>query len=196
MAVNIAFSQLTFGPKIGYNTSKLSTEISDIKTELRNSPQIGFFLRMGKKIYLQPEINWLVQGGLFDGFLGGDGEKFSQTIHLNTLRVPLLIGHRLINLKVISLRAHLGPAASIVVNKDIDTYEGKDYIEPIKESNLQDIIWSAQVGVSMDILMLMLDIRYNFGISKVIKDVDYNNEQYGFDSRANGFTVSLAWKIL
>ena len=60
-----AFSQISFGPKVGYTTSELSVDKTDIKTSLKNSLQFGLFLRLGEDFYIQPEVNWLTQGGLF-----------------------------------------------------------------------------------------------------------------------------------
>ena len=60
-----AFAQISFGPKIGYNTSKLSIDKSDIKSDLKSSFQFGAFLRLGTKIYVQPEVNWVTEGGIF-----------------------------------------------------------------------------------------------------------------------------------
>ena len=66
-----AFSQISFGPKIGYNTAKLSLDRNDINSELKNNFQFGVFLRLGQKIYVQPELNWLTQGSIFKTPLTG-----------------------------------------------------------------------------------------------------------------------------
>lgn len=197
LAANTAFSQFTFGPKIGYNTSKLSVDRSDIKTDLKNSFQFGLFARFGKKYYLQPELNWLTQGGVFKNTEEQENlEKFDQEIKLKTVQVPVLIGVKLVNLKIMNLRAHAGPVASFVTDKEIDSKKLNDYFEPIKQADLKDIIWSAQIGLGVDVLMFTLDIRYNLGLNKVIGDINLENgERINFDSRASGFNVSLGWKI-
>ena len=195
-AASYANAQISFGPKIGYNTSKLSVDKSDIKTDLKNSFQFGVFLRLGNKIYVQPELTWLTQGGVFKK-PGDEGNlsPFKQEIDLKTVQVPALIGYELIDLKIANIRAFAGPVASFVTNKEIDSNESEGYIKPIQEADLKDILWSAQIGVGADVLMFTLDIRYNIGISKVLGDVEYEGEKLTFDSRASVFNVSLGWKI-
>ncbi len=197
LAANTAFSQFTFGPKIGYNTSRLSVDRSDIETNLKNSFQFGLFARMGTKYYLQPELNWLTQGGVFENNEEQeDLKKFDQEIKLKTVQVPVLVGVKLVNLKIMNLRAHAGPVASFVTNKEIDSKKLNDYFEPIKEADLKDIIWSAQIGLGVDVMMFTLDIRYNIGFNKVINDIEMDDGgRINFDSKASGFNVSLGWKI-
>ncbi len=196
-AASYANAQISFGPKIGYNTSKLSTDKSDIKTDLKNSFQFGLFLRLGSKIYVQPEINWLTQGGVFKKpGTEGNLSPFKQEIEMKTVQVPALLGYKLLNLKVANVRAFAGPVASFVTNKTIDSDDGQGYIEPIEQADLKDIIWSAQIGVGADVMMFTLDIRYNIGLSKVIGDVEYQDQTLTFDSKTSGFNVSLGWKIL
>lgn len=199
-ASTLVSAQISFGPKIGYNTSKLSIDKSDIKTELKNSFQFGLFARLGTKYYLQPELNWLTQGGVFKK-PGDEGSlsPFKQEIKLNTVQVPALIGIELIDLKVANIRAMAGPVASFVTNKEIESTDGDEYIKPIEQADIQDIVWSAQLGVGVDVLMFTLDVRYNLGLNKVIGEVDYEEngemKSLNFDSRTSGFNVSLGWKI-
>lgn len=180
-----AFSQITFGPKIGYNTSKLSTDKSDIKSDLRNSFQFGAFLRLGTKIYVQPEINWITEGGVFKQETGGI--NLEDEIKLSTIQIPFLVGLKAIDLKVANIRIFGGPAASIVTDK---TIEGPNDLG-ISVDHFEDLIWSLQIGAGVDVLMLSLDVRYNIGLSKVIENVG----PVTLDSKTNGFTVSLGWKI-
>ncbi|MCK4638410.1 MAG: hypothetical protein KAT33_03225, partial [Bacteroidales bacterium] len=83
-ASSMIFAQFTLGPKIGYNTSKLSVDQSEIETSLKNSFQFGIFARIGKfdsKLYVQPEINWLTQGGVFkQPSLSGGISPFEQEV--------------------------------------------------------------------------------------------------------------------
>ncbi len=203
LTVQVATAQFNFGIKIGYNTSKPSIDLSDIKTDLKNSFQFGLFARFGKKIYVQPELNWLTQGGIFKDETGQIWEDpFKQTVKLKTVQVPLMVGMRLINLKIVNFRAHLGPVASFVTKKDIETKDLDGWIDPIKQADIKDILWSAQVGLGVDVLMFTLDIRYNIGLSKMIKDVEFidpNTQETvtkTFDSSVSGFNITLGWKIL
>ena len=182
-----AFSQISFGPKIGYNTSKLSIDKSDIKTDLKSSFQFGVFLRLGTKIYVQPEINWVTEGGVFKPISLGSLDPFEDDVKLSTIQIPFLIGVKVFDLKVANLRIFGGPSASIVTDKTISGVGDLG----IEVDHIEDLIWGLQIGAGIDVLMLTLDVRYNIGLSKVIGDVD----GVAFDSKTNGFNVSLGWKI-
>jgi hypothetical protein len=182
-----AFSQISFGPKIGYTTSKLSIDKSNIKSDLKSSFQFGAFLRLGTKIYVQPEINWVTEGGVFKPISLGSLSPFEDDVKLSTIQIPFLIGVKVFDLKVANLRVFAGPSASIVTDK---TIEGTNDLG-IKVDHIEDLIWGLQIGAGVDVLMLTLDVRYNIGLSKVIGDVDGTI----FDSKTNGFNVSLGWKI-
>ena len=187
LLASTAFSQISFGPKIGYNTSKLSTDKSNIKSDLQSSFQFGLFLRLGTKIYVQPEINWVTEGGVFKPITLGNLDPFEDDVKLNTIQIPFLIGAKVIDLKLLNLRVFAGPTASIVTDKTIKATGDLG----IQVDNIEDLIWGLQVGAGVDVLMLTLDVRYNVGLTKVIGDVNGST----FDSKTNGFTVSLGWKI-
>jgi len=181
-----AFTQISLGPKIGYNTSKLSTDKSDIKSDLQSSFQFGAFLRLGTKIYVQPEINWVTEGGTFKSEIGFSN-PFESDVKLKTIQIPFLVGAKVIDLKLLNLRIFAGPTASIVTEK---TIEGTNDLG-IHVDDIEDLNWGLQVGAGVDVLIFTLDVRYNIGLTKVIGDVDGNT----YDSKSNGFTVSLGWKI-
>ncbi len=184
-----AFSQISFGPKIGYNTSKLSVDKSDIKSDLRSSFQFGAFLRLGTKIYVQPEINWVTEGGVFKPISLGSLSPFEDDVKLSTIQIPFLIGAKVIDLKILNLRVFAGPSASIVTDKTIE--KTGDLVSDLGVDQIEDLIWGVQVGAGIDVLMLTLDVRYNIGLTKVIGNVGST----AYDSKTNGFNVSLGWKI-
>lgn len=198
-ASSMIFAQFTLGPKIGYNTSKLSVDQSDIETSLKNSFQFGIFARLGSsdsKVYLQPEINWLTQGGVFkQPEVTGSLSPFEQEIDLKTIQIPVIIGYKIINPKIINIRILAGPVASIITDKKIESKDISGYIKPIEDANIEDLIWSLQVGAGVDILMFTIDVRYNIGLNKVINDITIDGTPVTFASKVSGFSVSLGWKI-
>ena len=189
-------AQLSFGPKIGYNTSKLSVDRSEIKTDLKNSFQFGLYARIGGKFYVQPELAWLTQGGLFKDEDGKINSPFKQEVKLKTVQVPVMIGYKLLDLKLVNIRAMGGPVASFVTDKDIEN-KVDNYIAPIEQADIKDAIWSIQLGVGADIMKLFtLDIRYNIGLNKVINEVEIEGEPVNFDSKTSGFNITLGWMLL
>jgi hypothetical protein len=189
LAAGFAFGQISLGPKIGFNTSKLTVDASDISSDLKNSFNFGVFLRVGKKIYLQPEVNWLTRGGVFKTPSPSSLSPIEQEIDLKTIEIPVLLGWRIINLGIGNIRVMAGPSGSFVVDREIETNELDN---PIKDSDIKDMIWGMNVGAGVDILMFTLDVRYQFGLNEVIEKV--NN--FEFNSKSNVFCVSLGWKII
>ena len=190
LAANFAFGQFSIGPKIGFNTSKLTTDLDTITSDLKSNFNFGAFVRIGKKIYVQPEVNYLTMGGVFEDKLSLN--PFKQEITIKSIEIPVIIGWRMINFGAGNIRILIGPSASIVVDKNIDSTEGEDYIQPIKDSDIQDLVWGFNLGAGVDILMFTLDVRYQMGLNEVITKV----QNFDLNSRSNVFAISLGWKIL
>ncbi len=189
LAANFAFGQISFGPKIGFHTSSLDTDLEGIKTDLKQSFHFGAFVRLGRKIYVQPEVNWLTRGGVFEREAKAGIDPFEQEIDMKTMEIPVLLGYRVFNFGVANVRLMAGPSASIVANKSVKTTEG---LELIKEADIKDLVWGFNLGGGVDVLMFTLDVRYQFGLNEIIETVD----NFNFNSKNNIFAVSLGWKIL
>ncbi|MCU0371088.1 MAG: PorT family protein, partial [Bacteroidales bacterium] len=142
------FGQFTLGPKIGYNTSKLSTDFDSIKESIKSNFQIGAFARFGKKLYLQPELYYATSGGT----LKLEGTDLKETIKMKNLCVPVLVGYKLINAKVINLRIMAGPVANFILNKEVDA---SDLIQdPLQDSDFKNVAWGFDVGAGVDVFFL------------------------------------------
>lgn len=198
-------AQFHFGPQIGYNATRLTTNIDDITTSLGNNFLFGAFARFGEKIYVQPEVNWMTQGSVFkypEVDLGGsDLSPFQQDIKLNSINIPVSLGWRIINLEIVNIRLAGGIAANIVTNKTINNSQDisdvdEDLFKPITESDIEDLNWNYQVGVGVDVLMFALDVEYigAFG-EPIVGDIKYNEETHNISSSGNMFQVTLGWKI-
>jgi len=192
MASGFAFGQFSIGPKIGFNTSKLTTDLDQIESDVANNFNFGVFVRLGTKIYLQPEINWLTSGGVYKKPEIDDVKPIKQEVEMKSIEIPVIVGWRIINLGVGNIRVLAGPSASIVTDKTVSTSDPDNFINPIKESDIEDMLWGFNIGAGADILMFTLDIRYQMGLNEVIQEV----EGFSFNSKNNMFAVSLGWKIL
>lgn len=191
-AGNLAFGQFSIGPKIGYNTSKLTTDISEVESEMKNSFNFGVFVRLGSKIYVQPEVNWLTRGGVFKKPAIDDVKPINQEIEMKTIEIPVLLGFRLINLGVGNVRVMAGPSASIITDKTISTSDPDNFTNPIEDADLEDLIWGFNVGAGIDVMMFTLDVRYQLGLTEVITTA----KDFNFNSKNNVFAISLGWKIM
>lgn len=185
-------AQFSVGPKIGYTASTLSTDSDDIKEDFNNTLHFGAFARLGGKTYLQPELLFMTRGTEF-GYNIGEGAR--QNVELKTIDVPLLIGFKLIDLKIADIRAMGGPVGSFTINNDIKATETINQVDNrLQEDDIKDANWGIQAGVGADFLSLSLDIRYHFGLSSMYEDF---SEQFdASDVKSNSFLVTLGWKIL
>lgn len=180
------YGQFTLGPKIGYTTSKLSTDFDDIKESARSNFQVGVFARFGKKLYVQPEFYYATSGGV----LKVEGTELKETIKMKNLVVPVLVGFKLIDAKVFNLRIMAGPAANFIINK---TLEASDLIQdPLQDSDFKNIAWGMDVGAGVDVFFLSLDLRYEFGLNNIYNPADGDDSQ---KMKSNVFIVSLGFKI-
>ena len=184
----MARSQFSLGVKIGYNASKLTTNLDSIKEDFNNGFHVGAWTHIGKRFYFAPEVLYSMSGGVFtkEGNLSTTGWK--QKITVGSIDVPLLVGFKIIHSKAITWRIELGPEGSFVVNKKISD-DGLN--PPIQTSDINTANWYILGGTGIDFLFLSLDLRYKYGLNQMIKDV----EGMTFDTKNSVVLVSLGFKI-
>ena len=167
------------GIKAGYNTSQLSADLNTIKADSKGGYNFGAFGRFGgKHIYLQPEFLYVVRNG---GFSVGSS---TDAIKMKSIQVPVLLGLKLIDLKIATIRAFTGPAISFSTGYESDksfTY------------NFNNSTWDYQFGIGVDVLMFTFDVRKEWGLSK---SFDTTNPSSNFTSKGNTFSVNLGFKFL
>ena len=180
------FGQFTIGPKVGYNASKLSTNIDTITSNFKSGFSIGAFVRIGKRFYFQPEIYYTTQGGVFES----NEYNWKQKVNIGSLDIPALVGFKLIKGKVVNLRILAGPLASFVVNKSVKDAGG--ILGPIENADINSVNWAIQAGAGLDVLFLTLDVRYQIGLNNLIKTIENSD----INSKNSVWVVSLGFKIL
>ena len=204
--ISVGFAQTPFalGIKAGYTGSQISTNISDIETDIHNGFLAGGFFRLKlKKFYVQPEVYFAVKGGELKYNLGDidpnnpEPEKaISQTVKMSVVDVPVLLGYKLLDPPMMNLRIHAGPVASFILDKEMEIKaEGIQLDNPDINNTLKDANFGIQVGAGVDVLIFTIDVRYEFGLSNIYdkpENATGNLEEY----KNNVFLVSLGWKII
>jgi hypothetical protein len=186
-----SFAEFTIGIKAGYNASKLSLNPDTITSSFKSGFNAGVFLRFGKRLYLQPELYYTSQGGVFTSNLS----DWKQNIRIGSLDVPVLVGFKIINNDNLNLRILAGPMASFIVNKSIS--ESGGITGPITSADINSVNWAIQAGAGVDVWKFTLDVRYQVGLSKLIKTVQNGSGgSTSFNSYNNAWVVSLGFKIL
>lgn len=212
-----AFAQLPFslGVKVGLTSSKFTTDnldalyaddtkysLGDFSDDAQNGFQIGLMSRLKfKKWFVQPELYYSFKKGKtsVDGVdPAGQSVQITQKVEMNNLDVPILLGYRLIDLKVVKLNLFTGPVASFQVKNAINftgdvladelKYKKSSADNPIDpEAEMKNANWNWQAGIGIDIAMLYLDVRHEWGLNDITKA--------DFEQKSNMLTFTLGWKF-
>ena len=210
LSVSITYAQLNFGIKAGYNSSISPKNISSVtsgsynlnsvNSELSNGFQAGVFFRLGfNKMYFQPEFLYNMGKKNYKMTLQdaqSNNLQFDKRVKISTLEVPLLLGYKILDLKLVNVRAFAGPKLSFNAGSSLDynvivanngTFDKKNLISDIKAAQL-----GLEAGVGVDVLMFTLDARYN-----LIGDMYHTkmNDITLDKMSANTFVISLGWKF-
>ena len=214
---------IAIGPKVGYQTAKLSYQKADIKSSFSNHFTAGLFGRVTiGRIYVQPEVLYFKTSNIFDGHVTGvgsnnlfnlpTGANVNLTLNQMNLQVPVMIGVNIIDLDIITLRAQAGPTANFVLKSQ--TIYDKTYTLDGQQSEIANtttdqhfdtkaISWGIQAGLGVDVLKrITLDINYNFGVSKMFDALNETTLGETFDfsnidnTKQRMFMVTLGIKLL
>ena len=181
---------LAIGPKVGYQTTKLSYDKANIKSSFSTHFTAGIFGRVTVgRVYVQPEVLYFKTSNVFDGHVTGTGSdnlfnlptgaNVNLTLNQMNLQVPVMLGVNIIDLNIITLRAQVGPTANFVLKSK--TLFDKTYSINGQQAEIENattdqnfdtkkISWGFQTGLGMDILSrFTLDVNYNFGLSKMFE---------------------------
>jgi len=186
----LTYGQFALGLKLGYNGSKLTTNVSTIKSDFNSGFHVGAWAHFGKRLYFAPEVLYCMSGGVFssDGSVTSHDTSWSEKITLGSLDVPLMVGFKIIHSDFITWRVELGPEVSFAMNKKITT----DDLNPkIQASDINTANWYVLGGTGIDILFLSLDIRYKYGLSQLVKEASNQS----FDAKNNVLLISLGFRI-
>jgi hypothetical protein len=186
LSADIMFGQFDFGLKLGYNASKLSTNLDSVTSSFGSGFHVGAFARIGKKFYLQPEGYYSMQTNKFKG----DSTNWAQNVTIGSMDIPLLVGFKALDAKVVKIRIMAGPVASFVVNRKVKDLE--DVTGPLTEADINNVNWMLQAGAGLDALFLTFDIRYQVGLNSVIQDVQTTT----WDTKGSAWVISLGIKLL
>jgi hypothetical protein len=164
-----------FGPKIGLDLAQPTIDEATIKQTFKSNAQIGIFFQFGRKLYLQPEFYYAMHKE--SNYIAG---KTTET-NVNTLKIPVMVGLRLINLGIISAHIMAGPQASFFLNES----------NPIANSTRKSSNYNFQFGGGIDLLgFITLDVRYSSSLSAIKSTVS----QLNWEKSAVNATLGLKFR--
>lgn len=206
-SISVAYSQFNLGIKAGYSSSlgvdNLKSgslggyNVNTANAELSNNFHAGAFARLSMLgFYFQPELLYAM--GKKDYKIGykdvNSADKvFSKSVTLSTVDIPLLIGYKLLDLKVVNARVFAGPklrfnAGSQLTNTAISGALTQTQMEvEAKAAQL-----GLEAGFGVDVLMFTLDARYNL-IGDLYKTKI--NASTLENAPVSTFVISLGYKL-
>jgi len=162
-------NNIWFGPKFGMDLTHFTYNANDLGNDLAGNYQFGILCQIGKKLYLQPELMYATyKSATYD----------TDSTRLNYLKIPLMLGWRIINLGLLSIHLKGGPQFSFQLAE-------KDKLIP----NSKKMSW--QVGAGVDVLgFITTDLRYTLQPGKSISEqID------SFDPNSTGLNLTVGLKL-
>ncbi|MCR5036170.1 MAG: PorT family protein [Bacteroidales bacterium] len=201
------------GPKVGYQSTKLSLEKAEIKKGFSDHFTIGVFGRITiNNFIIQPELLWFKSGKVFNFDIDpslnvNNGINVdlnpSLTLTQQNLAFPIFLGYQ-IDGGLLKLRANVGPVMYFLLNQK-QTVDSDGNTQSVDFDNLdaKGMTWGAALNIGLDVWMFTLDVNYSFGLSKFFKsdDVNWSVGEYSGSvhldkTKQNVFTVTLGVKFL
>jgi opacity protein-like surface antigen len=179
------------GIKGGVNLS--SVKVASLSTNLENKTgyQLGAFARIGRTIFLQPEVYFTakeVNVDVLNSLTTNQGVVgFSQ----KSLDVPLLAG-----IKLGPLRLLAGPVASYAISASTSPDAAvKSYFSGTSQDIINRSSFSYQAGIGFDILNLSLDLRYE-GTMSELKNTVAVPSGFNYSQKPSYYQATIGFRIL
>ncbi|MHA8094178.1 porin family protein [Aquirufa lenticrescens] len=179
------------GIKGGVNLS--SVKVASLSTNLENKTgyQLGAFARIGRTIFIQPEVYFTakeVNVDVLNSLTTNQGVVgFSQ----KSLDVPLLAGIKLGPLRVLA-----GPVASYALSASTSPDAAvKSYFSGTSQEIINRSSFSYQAGIGFDILNLSLDLRYEGAMSE-LKNTVAVPSGFNYSQKPSYYQATIGFRIL
>ena len=210
LGFSLSNAQFHLGVMAGYNSSLTLSNIGDVTNgtynltsvgnEMWNDFHAGLFARipLGKAVYLEPEVLYAIQKKNYQITIK-DAVSNSVTLdkfaNISTVDVPILLGVKLLDLKVVNLRAFAGP----LLKFNASSINPISFTDPNNQFNTSQLVNDVKaaniglvVGAGVDVLMFAVDLRYNM-ISNMY-DTKLSTSTLT-NLPASTFVISLGWKL-
>lgn len=185
-----AVGTVTLLPKVGMNAAYLTDEDD---TEAR----IGF--TVGAELGYQVTNKVAITGALMYSQQGAktDYDEMNGTMKLDYINVPILAN--IYVAKGLAVKAGIQPAFNVNkkitvggVSMDIEDAYEKGTGQHIKVNTFD---FSVPMGISYEVNGLVLDARYNLGLSKIIDSFNYEGVKVQPDDKNSVFQFTIGYKF-
>ncbi len=200
LLVTTVASQAQFfslGVKGGYNVAGGSSikfaDFYDVKGNVANGFNLGVYSRIGKRLYVQPELVYSFSYQKESLSVAGmDITSYNKINKIITFDVPVLVGFSLLNWKSFKLNLMAGPKFSFNAGSSTKITDGNYTITGVFEDAKSKFARvGLDCGVGIDLYRFNLDVRYNL----LPNIYEYTDENYK-PKVINTFVVSLGFRLL
>ena len=176
-------SQRSIGIKGGLNFASLSGEDVD-DFDSKTGFIFGGFATypINEQFSFQPEVMFTMKGAKYE-YSDSDGDEYmseKNIVSLNYLEMPLLGVMNIPMQATFDPKLYFGPSLAINLSATSEyEYEYEDYYVSYSESGEEDLEdvngleFGLIFGGALEFNSLILDLRYNIGLSKIFSDDDY-----------------------
>ena len=164
-----AVGTVTIQPKVGLNIANF-TDADDADA------RVGFVA--GAELEYQASDIFSISAGALYSQQGCKGKEAGVTLtqKLDYINVPIMA-----NVYVApGFAVKLGVQPGFKVNAEAEAKNGSNRIAAGNSSEFNSVDFSIPVGVSYEFSNVVLDARYNWGLTKPIKDLDNKNTVFQF----------------
>ena len=191
---------ICIGPKVGYQTARLSINKDDIKASYKANFTAGVFGRVTiGRFIVQPEINYFKTGQVFEIKGTSSLLDLNPKLEMNeqTMSIPVYLGFQVFDTKLLKVRANVGPVMNFILKQTSEVSFASHNTDLDLEA--KNVLWSGAVMVGVDVWRFTLDISYNFGLTKFFESEEFNIQGYSFEfenPKQNMFTATVGFKLL
>ncbi len=184
----------SFGLKGGVNTqlknpkdilvNNLDSTFNFGVEDAKFGTQFGGYLRIGGKVFLQPEL--LFNSNRTDYIVkkGGTPKIFKEKYQ--NLDIPVLLGFT-----AGPIRLHGGPVGHYFLNSNSELTDLKDYDEKFK-----NMTWGWLAGLTIGTGRVSADLRYEGNFNKQGDHLNFGGQQYNFANTPARFLLNINFKII
>ena len=168
--------QITLKPMAGINLATM-TKTTDSKMRVGLAAGIEGEYGLAEDLGITAGVLYSMQG--VKGTTDIAGVKVDQTYKLDYINIPILANYYII--KGLAIKAGIQPAFKVSAKAKFEgSYGGVKASEEEDIDGTKGFYLSVPFGLSYEISNVVIDARYNLGVTKAIKDVDCKHSWFTF----------------
>ena len=152
-AISIYAQWCSLGIKTGYSSileqQQSYKEIFNATNNLQKGGHVGFYMRLGRTWYVQPEVLYNYYN--YKTTINNTNNQYN----IHTIDVPVLLGVHLVNIKMFKMRLMAGPKFNFNIG-NLENETSNSFKQESRKTRL-----ALDCGLGFDIWRITLDVRYN-----------------------------------